>query len=343
VLARKNLTDAIKKEIELDRKQVNQWAKNTVAAANYDRVMQDKLKTEKEAIALKVASIGMGGRQIAMQHQLLQIAKEANDQREQLERDRENHNLSDEIYQHRLKSISDFERERAQLVRDGDAEELAAMGDWKNGVKSAYADILVSAGDVAGQTRYMFTNAFDGMTDALANFVTTGKLDFKSLATSILADLAKMEMRIAASKALAALIEGFSGGGSVAANANGGVYTSASLSAFSGQIVDKPTMFAFAKGAGLMGEAGPEAILPLQRGPDGKLGVRSGGAGGGVNVVQNITIENGNASTSTDTSGNQNDIARQFADRMKQTSRETIAQEMRPGGLLWRMQHSGVG
>ncbi|MDZ8348127.1 hypothetical protein SNB20_02610, partial [Escherichia coli] len=38
-------------------------------------------------------------------------------------------------------------------------------------------------------------------------------------------------------------------------------------------VVNRPTFFAFAKGAGVMGEAGPEAILPLRRGADGKLGV----------------------------------------------------------------------
>lgn len=56
-------------------------------------------------------------------------------------------------------------------------------------------------------------------------------------------------------------------------NAKGGVYNSPSLSAYSGQIVSKPTMFAFSSGAGIMGEAGPEAIIPLARGSDGKLGV----------------------------------------------------------------------
>lgn len=61
-------------------------------------------------------------------------------------------------------------------------------------------------------------------------------------------------------------------------NANGGVYSSPSLSAYSGQVVSNPTLFAFASGAGVMGEAGPEAILPLKRGPDGKLGVSASGS-----------------------------------------------------------------
>lgn len=56
-----------------------------------------------------------------------------------------------------------------------------------------------------------------------------------------------------------------------------------------GGIVSSPTLFAFANGGrlGLMGEAGPEAIMPLRRGADGKLGVAGGGGGGDVMVVVN--------------------------------------------------------
>ena len=55
-----------------------------------------------------------------------------------------------------------------------------------------------------------------------------------------------------------------------------------------GGIVSTATGFGMRGGMGLMGEAGPEAIMPLTRGPDGKLGVK-GGAGGGTSVVMNIT------------------------------------------------------
>lgn len=56
----------------------------------------------------------------------------------------------------------------------------------------------------------------------------------------------------------------------------------------SGGIVSGPVSFPMRGGTGLMGEAGPEAIMPLARGADGKLGVRGGG-GGNVSVVMNIT------------------------------------------------------
>ncbi len=71
--------------------------------------------------------------------------------------------------------------------------------------------------------------------------------------------------------------------------ANGGSFAQGRVMPFAnGGVVSGPTTFPMRGGLGLMGEAGPEAIMPLARGPDGKLGVR-GGTGGAVNVVMNIT------------------------------------------------------
>lgn len=71
--------------------------------------------------------------------------------------------------------------------------------------------------------------------------------------------------------------------------ADGGSFSQGRVMPFAnGGVVSGPTSFPMRGGMGLMGEAGPEAIMPLARGPDGKLGVR-GGAGGAVNVVMNIT------------------------------------------------------
>ncbi|MHB2265656.1 tape measure protein [Aliihoeflea sp. PC F10.4] len=68
--------------------------------------------------------------------------------------------------------------------------------------------------------------------------------------------------------------------------ANGGVFESlrptpfAMGGAFTNSIVNQPTLFPFADGVGMMGEAGPEAIMPLRRGPDGRLGVSAANSNG---------------------------------------------------------------
>jgi len=97
-------------------------------------------------------------------------------------------------------------------------------------------------------------------------------------------------------------IAGFFGGTSK--NALGGVYGSAGLHAYSNSVVNRPTLFPFARGVGLMGEAGPEAIMPLRRGPDGRLGVAaSNDNGGGITV--NIINNNGSQVKARETSDGQ--------------------------------------
>lgn len=84
-------------------------------------------------------------------------------------------------------------------------------------------------------------------------------------------------------KPLGGLLGGLMSG--AVANAKGNVFAQGRLMPFAdGGIVNSPTLFPMRGGAGLMGEAGPEAIMPLTRGADGKLGVR----GGSVNVTVNI-------------------------------------------------------
>ena len=76
--------------------------------------------------------------------------------------------------------------------------------------------------------------------------------------------------------------------GNVFANANGNAFSAGHVVPFAaGGIVNSPLLFPMRGGTGLMGEAGPEAIMPLARGPDGRLGVR--GAGGGHSITINIT------------------------------------------------------
>ena len=117
------------------------------------------------------------------------------------------------------------------------------------------------------------------------------------------------------------------GSPSLIGSANGNVFAQNGIVPYAkGGIVDRPMMFPFAKGIGLMGEAGPEAIMPLKRGADGKLGV-AGGGGGGTSVTVNV-----------DASGSsvQGDQAqsRQLGVAISAAVQAELVKQKRPGGLL---------
>lgn len=120
-------------------------------------------------------------------------------------------------------------------------------------------------------------------------------------------------------------------------NAKGGVYSSSDLSAYSGQVVDNPTFFAFAKGAGVMGEAGPEAIMPLTRAADGSLGVRAvsgGGTGGDSAPKVYITID-GSGNTSTQAPPGMEQFGADVGRFVDQRYKQNVMRDIRPGGDIW--------
>jgi lambda family phage tail tape measure protein len=111
-------------------------------------------------------------------------------------------------------------------------------------------------------------------------------------------------------------------------NANGNAFGANGIIPFAkGGIVNSPTLFPFAKGTGLMGEAGPEAIMPLQRGANGKLGVLATGSGGDINVVVNVDAS-GSSVEGNEQEGQQ--LGRVIAAAMQ----AELIKQKRPGGLL---------
>ncbi|EEA7833541.1 phage tail tape measure protein [Salmonella enterica subsp. enterica] len=275
---------------------LNELKKKTLTLTSQ---LADEESRVRQQHAMALATMGMGDQQRGRYEEHLKIQQHYQEKLEQLKRDSKAKGTygSDE-YRQAEQALKDSLDRRLAEWADYSAKVDAAQGDWTQGASRALDNFLAQGGNVAGMTENVFTNAFNGMADGIANFALTGKMDFRSFTVSILADLAKMEARIAASKLLGSLPGmfgfGVSAGGStpsgaysaaamsVIPNADGGVYRSAGLSQYSGSIVNRPTFFAFARGAAVMGEAGPEAILPLRRGADGKLGVVAAAGAGGI-------------------------------------------------------------
>lgn len=165
-------------------------------------------------------------------------------------------------------------------------DQIKAESDWKNGAVKSLKEYEREANNVSKNVGAAFAKSFKGMEDNLLKFVKTGQLNFGDLADSIIDDLIRIAIQKSITGPLATAMLGmFADGGAFGA---GGIQAFANGGAFTNQIVNSPTLFKFANGTGMMGEAGPEAIMPLTRGPGGKLGVQATGAGGGNSMVVNI-------------------------------------------------------
>ncbi|HDU8497184.1 TPA: phage tail tape measure protein [Morganella morganii] len=205
------------------------------------------------------------------------------------------------------------------------AAEEEKRANWLAGAQTAWGDYRDAALDSNAQIQNATMAALNGFSTELTSVLTTGKANFREFTTSIL----KMLTEIFVKKSIVMGMDAM--GFNFTPNAKGGVYSSPSLSAYSGQVVHTPTMFAFAKGAGVMGEAGPEGIFPLRRGLDGKLGVVAKLAGGGEGVVQhfNITIQNDGSNGQMGPQATQTILK-----LVEQKTKQVLASERRPGGTM---------
>jgi hypothetical protein len=210
------------------------------------------------------------------------------------------------------------------------------------GLKDGAQQYVESIGTMREATAQLAQTGIKGVEDAIFSLVTTGTANFQEFAASILKDTARMIIQQLVLRTLMQAIGAIGGGsaggamsgaeaiGAAIFNANGNVYTNGIRPFAMGGIVTKPTLFKFANGGamstGLMGEAGPEAIVPLRRGRDGRLGVA---AGGGSAPVINISVDA--SGTQVQGNGGQGEA---LGRAVSQAVQAELIKQRRPGGLL---------
>lgn len=333
--------------------------KEKEASQELKSLLDARLLTEKEYMAARVTLSQETSRQIlqaqanALSAPRVELAGDVDPLAQQRNQLVQQQSLVETYYRNGALSKQQYEMLMQKSSKDSaDAQYQTALELYRS--QSEFNNLAIG---LVEATRERTTNVLTGLLTNTQTF-KEGMINlFSTLTQSIIQNLVDMAAQALVTNTILSSIMGVGSsvlggiGGSTAGssgtaiadygsnfqfNAKGGVYSSSDLSAYSGQVVDNPTFFAFAKGAGVMGEAGPEAIMPLTRAADGSLGVRavSGGASEGAAPQVFITI-NGDGSTASQSSGGLEKFGKSVGNFVRDEYRKLIQADLRPGGAIW--------
>ncbi|MRG07078.1 phage tail tape measure protein [Klebsiella oxytoca] len=231
-------------------------------------------------------------------------------QQRDLQRDFSRGEISEDLYKQQTEALKTALDERLTIQEDYYKKVDEQQSDWRAGISDSLMNYVDQAADLSSMAASATSEILNNATNSISSNMTdvlTGAVSFKegisnvftSMGETIIKTLIQVATQALITKAILSMVGGGYGsmfssilgsagsassgtaiqsaGANFSFNALGGVYDSPSLSAYSGGVYSTPQYFAFAKGAGVFGEAGPEAIMPLTRGADGSLGVRAVG------------------------------------------------------------------
>lgn len=315
--------------------------------AAYEANLADANASARASNQAELTGYGQGSRMRERMQEMLRIREEFQQKNVDLQRQYQSGDISEELYRQELALNKRYLDERLRDQEGFYAASDAQRSDWAAGMREGFANWVDTASDYASQSADLVNNTMSGLVGNISEALAGNKVDWEDWSKSVLASMQKiilnamivnsLQSSMGGGGFLGGLFGGSAGGSTPSGsynsaasglqlNAKGGAYASASLSAYSNSIVRSPTYFAFAKGAGLMGEAGPEAIMPLTRSADGSLGVRVTGAqtspagSGEIHITQHFTISgNGDAA-------------------LKQAMEEAAARGARDGAKLARQE-----
>lgn len=348
-----SLTEAQKKTVLQNAALIDQ-VKLREQLRNYEANLADSNASARAANEAQLLGYGQGTRFRERLHEQFNLRKEFEQKNTDLLRQRQAGEIDETFYQQGLALNKRYLEERLRDQEGYYAASDAQRNDWMTGLSEGYANWVDEATDYSSM-------AADGMKQAMGGAVTTitdmlnGNVDsWKDWGVSVLKIIQNVLVNMAVANGVSSIGSLFSFGASSAAtassgtaiqnaganftfNAKGNVYDSPSLSAYSNGVFQTPQLFAFAKGAGVFAEAGPEAIMPLTRAADGSLGVRAVGTpqvSGGMPSVNfgDINIQGGSPQAASQ--GTTGAAGRQLKDAITGVINE---QASMPGSPLWRL------
>ncbi|ELS5417046.1 phage tail tape measure protein [Citrobacter freundii] len=348
-----SLTEAQKKTVLQNAALIDQ-VKLREQLRNYEANLADSNVSARAANEAQLLGYGQGTRFRERLQEQFNLRKEFEQKNTDLLRQRQAGEIDETFYQQGLALNKRYLEERLRDQEGYYAASDAQRDDWMTGLSEGYANWVDEATDYSSM-------AADGMKQAMGGAVTSitdmlnGNVDsWKDWGVSVLKIIQNVLVNMAVANGVSSIGPLFSFGASSAAaassgtaiqnaganftfNAKGNVYDSPSLSAYSNGVFQTPQLFAFAKGAGVFAEAGPEAIMPLTRAADGSLGVRAVGTpqvSGGVPSVNfgDINIQGGSPQAASQ--GTAGAAGRQLKDAITGVINE---QASMPGSPLWRL------
>ena len=299
--------------------------------------------TEREKLTATLPSFEAGPRSSAQIDKLVQETYDATLKKEQaLERRREltstpssgTASATQEDYLAKLRQEADLklsmiglsEQEQRRLEIENDLKQKGLSIEDKRIDQVLRAENALRMAQEAEKRREDIMNVVTNNIESALMSVVDGTKSvedaFKGMLRTIILEIYKQQVAQPIAQGAGAFLSSFF--------ANGGAFNRGNVIPFAnGGVVGSPTTFPMANGnTGLMGEAGPEAIMPLKRGKDGKLGVATDG-GGNVNIVQNFNISaNGDDSVKR--------IVRQQIPQIAEATKAAVVDSKRRGGSYGR-------
>lgn len=355
-----SLTEAQKKTVLQNAALIDQ-VKLREQLRNYEANLADSNASARAANEAQLLGYGQGSRFRERLQEQFNLRKEFEQKNTDLLRQRQAGEIDETFYQQGLALNKRYLDERLRDQQGFYTASDAQRSNWAAGMKEGFANWADTASDYASQSADLVNNSMSGLVGNISEALAGNKVDWEDWSKSVLASMQKiilnamivnsLQSSMGGGGFLGGLFGGSAGGSTPSGsynsaasglqlNAKGGAYASASLSAYSNSIVRSPTYFAFAKGAGLMGEAGPEAIMPLTRSADGSLGVRvtgaqtASGGGGEIHITQHINVSgNGDAALNRA----MQEAARQGAADGAKKARQDMLSDFQTNGQARRM------